>query len=79
MIDEEIECAGCGDLVDVSRPLGVEVSISETPTLTGRPGARTIRVGGVRVHVCDPAEVKAEQIARRVGELLRSERETSFE
>jgi hypothetical protein len=35
MIDEEIECAGCGDIVDVSRPhIGVEVRISETPTHT---------------------------------------------
>jgi hypothetical protein len=59
----------------VRRPLGVEVTILEEPSMTSMPARVTIAVGGVLVHQCDPHDVATEAVARRVGELLRDEQD----
>ena len=71
--DDELDCPGGDQSVDVRRPLGVEVVIQREPSMTSLPNPVTILVGGVVVHRCDEHELGAEAVARRVGELLRDE------
>jgi hypothetical protein len=73
-VDDEIECPGCGDLIDVRRPLGVELSVLHDPTNTSVAGPARIIVGGDVVHECDPVDAGDERVARWVGDVLRDER-----
>jgi hypothetical protein len=73
--DDELDCPGCDASVDVRRPIGVEVTILEEPSMTSLPARVTIAVGGVIVHRCDEDELAAEVVARKVGELLRDEQQ----
>ena len=68
--DDEIDCPGCDELVDVRRPLAVEVTILDEPSMTSVPNPVTILVGGMVVHRCDPHDVAAEgrgQAGRRAA------------
>ena len=40
-VDDEIECPGCHALVDVARPLGVELRVIEAPSYTSEGGSVT--------------------------------------
>jgi hypothetical protein len=52
-VDDELECPGCGELVDVRRPLGVELQALTEPSMTSPPGAARLVLGGDVVHDCD--------------------------
>jgi hypothetical protein len=72
--DDEIECPGCDELVDVRGPLRVEVTVIQEPTITShKPTRVTIAVGGASLHRCDEQDLHAEGVARLVGELLRDD------
>jgi hypothetical protein len=40
--DDELDCPSCDASVDVRRPLGVEVTILEEPSMTSLPARVTI-------------------------------------
>ena len=46
-----IQCPGCGQAVDVTRPADVHLAIERTHTQDRRPMV-TITVGRVDVHTC---------------------------